>query len=246
MLEKPPVKIDHLLRRFPAKCRELGVLGTLQLIPLNLRTLALEYLDKRHDRQHGINTAGWLELQELAIDSPNKSFGIRYQPSSRKRLEAIFANLPADLSDFTFVDFGSGRGRVLVFASKFGFKKIVGVEFSEELHRSAVDNVASSNSTGRRCTDIQALHLDATQFDIPAGPLVLYFFDPFREQVMQQVLDKIRDAYSTAPRKIYLMYLAPVHEAMVEATGLFRRVQTPKLPHELSLKNQYKLAFFET
>ena len=240
------MEIDRLLKRLPAKYRESGVLGTLRLIPLNLRMLALEYLDKRHDRQHGIHTAGWLELQELVIDSPNKSYGIRYQPSSMKRLEAIFSNLPADLSDFTFVDFGSGRGRVLIFASKFGFKKIIGVEFSAELHGSAVDNVANGRSAGRRCTDIEPMHLDATQFDIPAGPLVLYFFDPFREQVMQQVLDKISRSYLAQPRKIYLLYLAPVHDALVEATGVFRRVATPRLPQEFSLKNQYKLAFFET
>jgi len=45
------------------------------------------------------------------------------------------------LRDFTFIDLGSGKGRVLLMASDYPFKRIIGVEFMPELHRAAQENV---------------------------------------------------------------------------------------------------------
>lgn len=241
----PNGRVMALAHRATAKVRELGVLGTLQLVPKNLRHLAEVWVDERYDRLRGIRTAGYRELDELSIASPNKAYGIRYQPTTHRRLVAMFANLPPDLADFTFVDLGCGRGRVLLFAARFNFRRIVGVEFSEELHRSAVENLAVADP-GRVCRDIRALHQDASAFALPEGPLVLYLFDPFRDRVMRQVLENIRSAYQAAPRKIIVLYLAPVHEDLVMATGIFRKRATPPLPHEYVLPHQYRLAMFET
>lgn len=234
-----------LATRTRAKLGELGLMGALKLIPKNVRRLVQVYVDERYDRQNGVKTAGYTHLHELVIESPNKDLGIRYQPTTQKRMVAMFANLPQDLNDFTFVDFGSGRGRVLLFASGMNFRQVIGVEFSEELHTSATENIACSKHV-RRCQNVQPILADATKFHIPDGPLVLYFFDPFRDEVMKQVLLNIKEAYLSSPRKMYLMYLAPVHEAMVSETRIFHRVATPKLPHEYSLPAQYAFSMFET
>ncbi|MCW5611011.1 MAG: class I SAM-dependent methyltransferase [Rubrivivax sp.] len=246
ILSGSPGSSTVVMNRIRAKWRELGLFGLLGLVPKNLQRLAQVYVDRQYDRRHGVKTAGYTHLHELMIDNPNKAFGIRYQPTTEKRMAAMFRNLPKDLSEFTFVDFGSGRGRVLLFAAQFNFKRIVGVEFSEELHRSALENVAVDARRLRRCDDIQPLHQDATTYELPEGPLVLYFFDPFRGPVMEKVLDNIRRSCLASRRKIYLMYLAPVHEEDVEATGVFRRVATPPLPHEYSLPSQYRFAMWET
>lgn len=232
-------------RRLWVKFRELGFFGALMLIPKNVQRLLQIFVDERYDRRYGVKTAGYTHLHELVIDSPNKELGIRYQPTTQKRMVAMFSNLPPDVSEFTFVDFGSGRGRVLLFASEIRFKRVIGVEFSEQLHASAVDNIARAKHV-RKCPIVQPMLADATKFVLPDGPLVLYFFDPFRDQVMQQVIDNIKRSYLSDPRKIYLMYLAPVHESKVLETGVFKRVATPKLPHEYSLPAQYAFAMFET
>ena len=49
---------------------------------------------------------------------------------------------PADgLRQFTFVDIGSGKGRTLLMASQFPFRKIVGVELIAELHQRDQENL---------------------------------------------------------------------------------------------------------
>jgi hypothetical protein len=41
--------------------------------------------------------------------------------------------LPKDLSDFTFVDIGSGKGSILFYACRYDFRRVLGVEFAENL-----------------------------------------------------------------------------------------------------------------
>ncbi len=46
-----------------------------------------------------------------------------------------------DLREFTFIDLGSGKGRCLLMAAPYGFKKIIGVEYMPEWHRVAEENI---------------------------------------------------------------------------------------------------------
>jgi tRNA G46 methylase TrmB len=46
----------------------------------------------------------------------------------------MVSRLNISFEDFTFFDFGSGKGRALHLASEFPFKNIIGVEFSSKLH----------------------------------------------------------------------------------------------------------------
>ena len=46
------------------------------------------------------------------------------------------------LSRLSFVDYGAGKGRVLLLASQHPFAAIGGIEFAEELHDDATMNIA--------------------------------------------------------------------------------------------------------
>ena len=48
----------------------------------------------------------------------------------------------ADVRDYTLVDFGSVEGRVLLIASEVPFRRVIGVEFSPDLHSVAAANIA--------------------------------------------------------------------------------------------------------
>ena len=82
--------------------------------------------------------------------------------------EQIMQAIPADFSQFTFVDLGSGKGRVLLMASDYPFQRIVGVEFMADLHRVAQKNITSYSSDHQRCRQIQAVCADARDFQFPS------------------------------------------------------------------------------
>lgn len=112
----------------------------------------------------------------------------------------------AGLQDFTFIDLGSGKGRVLLMASDYPFKRIVGVEFMPELHRAAQKNIAGYSNGRQQCRHIESVCMDARDFQFPPGPLVVYLFNPFSESTFAQVLKNLRQSIEQAPRPVYIAY----------------------------------------
>jgi SAM-dependent methyltransferase len=110
------------------------------------------------------------------------------------------------LRDFTFIDLGSGKGRVLLMASDYPFKRIIGVEFMPELHRAAQKNIADYSNDRQQCRQIEAVCMDARDFQFPAEPLVIYLFNPFSEATFAQVLENLRRSTEQSPRPIYVAY----------------------------------------
>jgi len=76
------------------------------------------------DRKYRLNSRGIVSLQDLHIRSDNKRFGVHYEATAVRILSFIFDSLPADLRNFVFIDFGSGKGRTLLLASHWNFKNI--------------------------------------------------------------------------------------------------------------------------
>jgi tRNA G46 methylase TrmB len=64
--------------------------------------------------------------------------GFPYLPIRPNTARRVLRSLPLrDHSDYTFVDLGSGKGRMLLIASEFPFRRIVGVEMRRDLHAQA-------------------------------------------------------------------------------------------------------------
>jgi hypothetical protein len=114
------------------------------------------------------------------------------------------------LQDFTFIDLGSGKGRVLLMAAAYGFKRIIGVEFMPEWHRVAEENIrkytASCFTENRPAAAIENLCMDARDFEFPTGPLVVYMFNPFPEPVLAAVLERLRHSLLADPRPVFVVY----------------------------------------
>jgi Methyltransferase domain len=119
------------------------------------------------------------------------------------------------------VDFGSGKGRVLLLAAGYRFKRTVGVEFSRELDQIARRKVATLREESKR---IQTVCTDATRYDVPPEPLVLYFYNPFASNVMTEVLARERRSLEAAPRPAWIVLTGdqPLGEE-IEAAG-FQRI----------------------
>ena len=69
-----------------------------------------------------------------------------------------------------------------------------------------------------------ALLADATSYRLPPGPLLLYFYNPFKETVMRQVLSNIEATFRDAPRRILVMYARPTCAELMDASPIFDRV----------------------
>jgi len=168
------------------------------------------------DREYGVDTegsfGGWTYLSDLDIPSANWIDGNDYAAIDPLQFKHVLAGFDVAFDDFTFVDFGSGKGRALLLASEFPFKRILGLEFSPELHKTAEENIRRYRSASQKCRDIQPLNVDFTDFVLPPEPSLLFFFHPCRTRVLSQVVAGIGRSLLTHPRPLYIAYVAPTPE----------------------------------
>jgi SAM-dependent methyltransferase len=125
-----------------------------------------------------------------------------YFPTLPKSMHALMHRVDGaiDKRTATFIDVGCGKGIALLVASQYAFAKIIGVEFSSDLAEVARKNVR--NYRGPRVTRNIDVHcMDATDFEFPAGPLLVYFFNPFDKPVMERVLQNLTASLNSSPRE---------------------------------------------
>jgi len=164
------------------------------------------YLESQFDRKYGTDTSGVISLKDLTIESKNVKNGTWYAPMSVKIFKQIMNHLTINFGEFEFIDFGSGKGRVLLLASNYGFKKIIGVEFAQELHRIATKNVVIYERCTQKLSNIVTICMNAVEFPIPNIPVVIFFYSPFTGKVMEQVLSNVSTSFAVTPRKIALVF----------------------------------------
>jgi Histone methylation protein DOT1 len=179
------------------------------------------YGDMEYDWEHRVNTTsgtvGWRARLLGLFHSP-------YQPTDPALFREMMASLPIEFDQFTFVDLGSGKGRTLLMASEYPFRRIVGVELIAELHRAAEQNIGAYHSATQRCPQIEAVCTDACEFVFPDTPLVLYLFNPLPEAGLQRVLRNLERSLEQSPRRVWMVYHNPAMDPILGASRALVKV----------------------
>jgi len=211
-----------------------GLWPTLRLVPNGavdaiIRALGFRKRDDEagleFDRQLGISTCGRISLGELTVHSDNVLLGRHYSPVYVTILRSLIDNLRISHAEFSFVDFGSGMGRVALFAATYPFREVRGVEFAQELHDVAVDNANKTAHSRQRQAPVRFDCMDAVDYPIPDGNLVCFFFNPFEAPVMKKVVGNLAESLRRKPRKCYLIYVRPLSRAAIEAYGVWTALE---------------------
>jgi len=213
------------VRTLAHSVREQGLRHTGRVCALAIRGRWMAAADRRREAQFGVSSEGRVALHELAIDSQSRTLGFPYVPSPGLLVDTLLFNLDEDLSRFCFIDFGSGKGRVLLVASHYPFREVVGVEFAPELHQVAQDNIHKYRSPARRCQNVRSVCADAATFALPEQECVLYFNNPFAEPVFARVLRNIEVARERAHRKVYVLYQQLAGDLETDRTRNIARLQ---------------------
>jgi hypothetical protein len=218
------------MRHFFQRVARHGVIGTIKLLPTNLRNvartlspsaIAARRRDRDFDRRHSTITSGFIPLGALGISGQSVAHGNAYEPIPPGRFDEMMRVLPSDLSDFIFIDYGSGRGRALLLASYYPFKEIIGIEFSQRLHQDAVLNLQKYRPPERVCYNSKSLLLDATQFVPPPDPTIVLFNNPFDREIMSVVLQRIESAHRSQQSPIYVLYAYPEQEDLLSSSAFW-------------------------
>ena len=126
-----------------------------------------------------------------------------------------------------FVDFGSGKGRILYQAARHPFTRVIGVEISAKLNEVARANIERKRPE-LRCQTIELVTVDATAFEVPDDMTIAYFYHPFSDQTFNAVIDNIVRSLDRNPRRVTIIYQCPLMEGSIIGTGRFKLVGTLK------------------
>lgn len=162
--------------------------------------IALGQIDLKHDPTEAIS-----ERTHYYADSGGLAF------------DRIMSNFAISAED-AIIDFGCGKGGILISLSKYPFSRITGVEISPELVVIARENIRKL-----RIGNIDIQCCDAADFCQLDVYNYFYFFDPFPCVVMAEVLRNIGQSLAKKPREVTLIYLNPFCHELIEAGEVFTK-----------------------
>jgi hypothetical protein len=179
------------------------------------------YGDIEYDWDYRVDTTGatvgWRDRLLGLFHSP-------YQPTQPALFHEMLASLKIDFGEFNFIDIGSGKGRVLLMAADYPFRRILGIELLSELHRVAQENIKKYKSNSQRCFVVESRNADAVDFEFPRQPTVLYLFNPLPESGLARMVENLAGSLREHPRPVFVLYHNPLLERVLTANPTLRRI----------------------
>jgi SAM-dependent methyltransferase len=164
-----------------------------------------------------------ITLDQVGFDAPGRR---SYQASPWGVIGRV---LPADEvnTDDVFLDLGCGMGRVLLEATRYPFRRVIGVDVVPQFTAIAREAVAR-NAPSLPCQDVSVVTADALDYEIPDDVTVVYLAAPFNEVVMQQIIEKLVASVDDVPRSLRIIYLFPPDAPRLDEFDRIRRVRNGK------------------
>ena len=197
-----------------------------------------------NERRYGIKTHGTIPPEELGFPPAGEHYvGGLYIPSPWPVLRHAFKELEISHDD-VFVDYGSGKGRVLALAAREPFKRVIGVEKSDVLNEAARQNI-DRNRDSFRCHDVELVSAEAQEWEVPGDLTIAYLYAPFPPRIFEGVLRQLLASIDRHPRRLRVVYyfMTEQDREVIMATGRAKQLDY-KRPRRLR-KHLDELWMFE-
>jgi hypothetical protein len=163
---------------------------------------------RAYDAKHGVETAGEVQLAAAGVAVRDVERGNAvYRVTWGWLVQKALAQLRIDHARYSFIDYGSGKGKAMFMASDFPFKRVIGLEYAQGLHAVASANCRTYRSAAQQCHSLEPILADVLEYEPPAGPIVCFMCNPFDEATMRAVFDRWRARHDKGEREIRIMYL---------------------------------------
>ena len=187
------------------------------------------------DREYGVETSGLIGGADLAAGHAHDVHITAYAgiPPSRfnETIRRWLRTPPAKPAEsYTFVDLGCGKGRAAMLASKLQFREVIGVELSPKLAEIAEANVAIWQAGNHAAIPLRIVCGDATEFELPPGPCLIYLANPFGAPVLRRLLEKLVARAQAGGDVVELLYQTPEQEAVFAENPAFQLLWSEVIP----------------
>jgi SAM-dependent methyltransferase len=203
-------------------------------------------VDAEFDALHGTDTAGSVEPGDLGIDNAeSRMLAIRYLPSPLRVTSWMLDRIGVDPREYSFVDLGCGKGRVLPIAAQQPFHKVVGVEISTDLAAIARRNIDRFRPSSERVRAITVENTDVRKFNMPSGNLLIHMYHPFDPAISAAVFARLAATQNAPQRRVVVAYLTYTHSvsSVAEMFAAFSWLRLVR--YEESIRGRYNWLFYD-
>ena len=180
------------------------------------------------ERKLGVDTIETVEKDDLDFEEKRRSVAQRYQPTGWLAMPRILSWAQAS-KDSVLVDFGCGKGRVVMSALDWGLKKAIGLEISPSLAEIARNNL----QIFRQCRPLIGEGVietcDVLDYHFQGDESIFYFFHPFDQSVLAPLLDRIEKSLKDHPRKALLIYYLGRNRDVFAKRPMFKERKTCRI-----------------
>lgn len=181
------------------------------------------------DLEFGVRTSGLVAGRHLGSGHRNDRHITAYYAVAPSVFQSLIVRWRrsrplAPIDEYTFIDLGAGMGRAMLLAADYPFRAVVGVELHSTLARIARRNLAFWRSSGRTRVPIRMFCRDASAFSLPAGPCVVFLFNPFGAPVLRRLLRAWRQILAERPAKLDILYVNNEQESVLRREPEFERL----------------------
>ncbi|KUY26314.1 MAG: class I SAM-dependent methyltransferase [Flavobacteriaceae bacterium] len=196
--------IPYIIRRATFLIKERGVVNSCKFI----------YSRYGYFLKYRIKLSKVFTPDELNIQN---RYAYKYEPIMHYSFNRMLKGIDWDWKESTFIDIGCGKGAAILLATRYNFKRYIGVELSPLLAEECRKNIRKF--IGKREINYAVYNCDATKYTIPDDVNVFYFFNPFAPPVLKVVMYNIELSLIRNPRKILILYFNAMYLPIVLDSG---------------------------
>lgn len=134
------------------------------------------------------------------------------------------------MEEYSFVDLGCGKGRALLMASQWPFREVLGVELNPGLARVAESNARVWAAAGLERSPVRVLCGDATEVDLPDGPLLVFVYNAFSEPVIRLIAERLRERAANGGDAVDLIYQNAEFGGVLQQLAGMRKSWEERMP----------------
>jgi SAM-dependent methyltransferase len=202
---------------------------------LTRRGASCNYVQHPFDLRNGLDTGGYISARDLVTGHAHDAYVTGYSavaPSVFRQICRRWIDTLASRSRveaYSFVDVGAGKGRAVLLASEHPFRKIIGVELSKELAQIAGHNIEKWKKDRHTRAPMRIVHQDVTEFRWPRTPLLVYLYNPFERELIEELIDQLRRAAKVGSHCIDVLYLNPVFGYLLARGAAFKELWSERI-----------------
>jgi hypothetical protein len=171
------------------------------------------------DILHGTDTGQLIPGDELATGHRHDRHITAYHGAAPSLFRKVidrwqtFAQHP--LEQTAFIDIGAGKGRAMLLASEFPFRRITGIELHPALAaatRSNIERYQAANTT----PPMHIHEADVMSLRMPTGPCLLFLYNPFGLVLLDHFLTRLAKLFKDRPGQLDILYVNDEQRQLIQ------------------------------